>query len=109
MILKTKIKKVLSINDSSSNVSLYELNYTVYEDIDKVYNSLKYYVDKMAFEHIIAHSMGVGLARKAIKGGSAHDHSAGNYTIGNSIRDRINTFIGIAGMNLGLGPCLAQP
>lgn len=53
--------------------------------------------------------MGVGLARKAIKGGSAHDHSAGNYTIGNSIRDRINTFIGIAGMNLGLGPCLAQP
>lgn len=59
--------------------------------------------------NIIAHSMGVGLARKAIKGGSAHDHSVGNYTIGNSIRDRINTFIGIAGMNLGLGPCLAQP
>lgn len=53
--------------------------------------------------------MGVTLARKAVKGGTAHDHSTGSYDVGPSLRDRINTFIGIAAFNLGLGQCLAQP
>ena len=50
--------------------------------------------------------MGVTLARKAIKGGTASDLLAsGSYELGASIANRIETFIGIAGANWGLTDC----
>lgn len=56
--------------------------------------------------NIISHSMGVAIARKVIKGGSATDHQAGSYEVGPSLRDRVKTFIGLAGVNLGLMQCI---
>lgn len=55
--------------------------------------------------NIISHSMGVSLARKAIKGGMANDHTAGDYDVGASLRDKVKTFVGIAGANMGLTAC----
>ncbi len=49
---------------------------------------------------LIAHSMGVTLARKAILGGEL----AGK-DLGPPLSDRIDTFVGIAGANLGLTAC----
>lgn len=49
--------------------------------------------------------MGVTLARKAIKGGNAIDHSSGTYNVGPSLKDKVKTFIGLAGANLGLTAC----
>jgi Lipase (class 2). len=55
---------------------------------------------------IIAHSMGVTLARKAIKGGPAFDALAGgSYDLGPSLTSIVDTFVGIAGGNQGLASC----
>lgn len=54
---------------------------------------------------IVSHSMGVTLARKIIKGGKAEDHAEGTYDVGNSLRNRVKAFVGIAGGNLGLTNC----
>ncbi|KAL3071774.1 hypothetical protein niasHS_004104 [Heterodera schachtii] len=57
---------------------------------------------------VITHSVGVVLARKAIKGGEliATD---GNCSLGRPLSDRVDTFLGIAGPNYGLCMCqLAQ-
>ena len=55
---------------------------------------------------LIAHSMGVTLARRAIQGGLAHDSKTGeDYNLGLPLTDRIDTFVGIAGANLGLASC----
>jgi hypothetical protein len=55
---------------------------------------------------IVTHSMGVTLARKAIKGGSAYDSSAGGtYSLGSSLTALVDTFVGIAGANRGLVAC----
>lgn len=55
---------------------------------------------------IVSHSMGVTLARKAIKGGSAHDAADGGYyNLGSPLTGSIDTFVGIAGANLGLTTC----
>jgi len=55
---------------------------------------------------IVAHSMGVTLARKAIKGGSAYDAAAGGtYSLGSALTSSIDTFAGIAGANRGLTAC----
>ena len=56
--------------------------------------------------HIIAHSMGVTLARKAIKGGIGYDplHD-GYYNLGSPL-SFIETFIGIAGANQGIMSCV---
>jgi triacylglycerol lipase len=54
---------------------------------------------------IISHSMGVTLARKAILGGRATDDAAGAYDVGSPLTDRVDTFVGIAGANLGLVAC----
>ncbi|MFL0799800.1 MAG: hypothetical protein K6L80_05075 [Agarilytica sp.] len=55
---------------------------------------------------IIGHSMGVTLARKAIKGGWANDLLAGGvYYIGPSLTSSVDTFVGIAGGNRGLASC----
>jgi triacylglycerol lipase len=49
--------------------------------------------------------MGVTYGRKVIKGGPVIDHIAGNYSIGPSIHDKVQAFIGIAGANYGLTAC----
>jgi triacylglycerol lipase len=55
---------------------------------------------------IIAHSMGVTLARKAILGGYANDSlEGGQYYIGPSLTSSVDTFVGIAGANRGLVSC----
>ena len=55
---------------------------------------------------IITHSMGVTLARKAILGGYATDAAdGGQYYIGPPLTSSVDTFVGIAGANLGLTSC----
>jgi len=56
--------------------------------------------------NIICHSMGVTLARKVVQGGTGNDN--GPYNLGPSLASQINTFIGIAGANLGLVACVSQ-
>ncbi|RCN40138.1 triacylglycerol lipase [Ancylostoma caninum] len=57
---------------------------------------------------VIAHSVGVVLARKALKGGSLIG-TDGNCTLGPPLTSKIDTFVGIAGPNYGLCVCqLAQ-
>lgn len=50
--------------------------------------------------------MGVAIARKVIKGGSGTDHQAGSYEVGSSLRSKVKSFIGLAGVNLGLMQCI---
>ena len=46
--------------------------------------------------NIISHSMGVTLARKVIKGGSAYDAlDGGDYEVGSSLSSSVDVFIGI--------------
>ena len=55
---------------------------------------------------IVAHSMGVTLARKAILGGYATDSlEGGQYYIGAPLTASVDTFVGIAGANRGLVSC----
>lgn len=55
---------------------------------------------------VVTHSMGVTLARKAIKGGSGNDSLAGgSYTLGSALTASVDTFVGIAGANRGLTTC----
>jgi pimeloyl-ACP methyl ester carboxylesterase len=49
---------------------------------------------------LIAHSMGVTLARKAIRGGELDGRD-----LGPPLTDRVDTFVGIAGANRGLTAC----
>ena len=53
---------------------------------------------------VISHSMGVTMSRAAILGGTTVDDQ-GSYDIGPSIGGSVDTFIGIAGANLGLTNC----
>ncbi|MEL7003595.1 MAG: lipase [Bacteroidota bacterium] len=53
---------------------------------------------------VVGHSMGVTLARKAIKGGTAYDQAVGNYNVGSRLT-YVDTFVGIAGANYGLTSC----
>ncbi|HVE86804.1 MAG TPA: alpha/beta fold hydrolase [Myxococcales bacterium] len=56
---------------------------------------------------VVGHSMGVTLARKAIKGGTGDDQASpgGTYDLGKPISDEVDTFVGIAGGNKGLLSC----
>ncbi|MFT3764058.1 MAG: hypothetical protein QM820_00815 [Minicystis sp.] len=55
---------------------------------------------------IVAHSMGVTLVRKAILGGWANDAAdGGSYYVGAPLTSSVDTFVGIAGANLGLTSC----
>ena len=49
--------------------------------------------------------MGVTIARQVAKGGVAIDHATGSYYVGESLKNKINSFVGIAGGNLGLTSC----
>lgn len=55
--------------------------------------------------NIIGHSMGVSIGRKIIKGGNTIDHVDGNYNLGVSLKDKVKTFVGLAGANIGLNAC----
>lgn len=56
---------------------------------------------------VIAHSLGVTLARGAIKGGPQSDLlETGRYDLGPSIGRDVDTFVGIAGANKGLTSCI---
>lgn len=58
--------------------------------------------------NIIGHSMGVTLARRVIKGGKVN--SAPNpFNLGVSLASKVDTFIGLAGANLGLVSCYVAP
>ncbi len=55
---------------------------------------------------IVAHSMGVTLARKVILGGPANDPTDGGaYDVGPPLSAHIDAFVGIAGANRGLTSC----
>jgi len=55
---------------------------------------------------VVTHSMGVTLARKAIKGGSAYDSAAGGtYSLGSALTASVDAFVGISGANRGLVAC----
>jgi hypothetical protein len=55
---------------------------------------------------IVTHSMGVTLGRKAVLGGWATDSlNGGDYYVGGSLTASVDTFVGIAGANLGLTSC----
>lgn len=54
---------------------------------------------------LIGHSMGVTVARRIAKGGKATDRT-GSYDVGQPLTNKIKTFIGLAGANLGLSACM---
>lgn len=56
---------------------------------------------------IIAHSMGVTLARRAVKGGVV-SNAIETYNVGKPLTKRIDTFIAISGMNSGSYVCQDQ-
>jgi triacylglycerol lipase len=53
---------------------------------------------------IVGHSMGVTLARKAIKGGTIVDGGV-TYNLGANLTASVDTFVGISGANRGLTAC----
>jgi pimeloyl-ACP methyl ester carboxylesterase len=52
---------------------------------------------------VIAHSMGVTLGRKVIKGGTGTDGQS--YNLGPSLASYVDTFLGLSGANYGLVAC----
>jgi len=59
--------------------------------------------------NVVTHSMGVTLSRKVIKGGKGYDSFAGEYDLGESLKNKVDTFIGVAGGNFGLTDCYLTP
>jgi len=53
---------------------------------------------------VIGHSMGVTLGRKVIRGGKLVE-KGNTYQLGESLAGKVDTFLGIAGANLGLVTC----
>jgi pimeloyl-ACP methyl ester carboxylesterase len=75
--------------------------------IRRLIAAVKAYTGKSQVD-VIAHSMGVTLARKAIVGGYAYntyDRSGTAVNLGSSIKTSVDTFVGIAGGNRGLNSC----
>jgi triacylglycerol lipase len=56
---------------------------------------------------VVAHSLGVTIARKAILGGVSIDDDGTGYDLGGPLTQHIETFVGIAGANQGLVNCLS--
>jgi hypothetical protein len=68
-------------------------------------NAVKAYTGAAKVD-IVAHSMGVTLMRKVIKGGAANDAAAGGaYNLGSALTSSVDAFVGIAGANRGLTAC----
>eukprot|EP00347_Sterkiella_histriomuscorum_P024524 403330808 len=58
--------------------------------------------------NVMGHSMGVTLARRVIKGGKVNA-ATNPFSLGASLADKVDTFIGIAGANYGLTACYVAP
>uniref|UniRef100_A0A914YP63 Lipase n=1 Tax=Panagrolaimus superbus TaxID=310955 RepID=A0A914YP63_9BILA len=54
---------------------------------------------------IISHSMGVTMARAAVKGGIHYDRDGSSCDLGDPLTKRIETFLGISGANYGMCSC----
>lgn len=77
------------------------------ERIRAFIQAVKAYTGKSKID-VIAHSMGVTLSRKAIKGGSGSDLlHGGAYNLGGSLTSSVDAFVGIAGANWGLTSCVS--
>jgi len=55
--------------------------------------------------NVVAHGMGVTLARKVLKGGQGNDHVTGYFDLGPSLKNYVKSFIALAGYNYGLNSC----
>lgn len=55
--------------------------------------------------YIVAHSMGVTLARGAVIGGQSKDSATVTYDIGEALTDKVAAFFALAGANYGLVDC----
>lgn len=86
-------------------------NYHSIYNLSKVYRfilAVKNYTGASKVD-IITHSLGVTLARRAIKGGSVSDYANGSLNLGSSLNSYVDTFVGIAGANRGLLSCGEWP
>jgi hypothetical protein len=91
---------------ADASMSAYQYHSKTYVmKVRKLIEAVKAYTGAAKVD-IIAHSMGVTLARKAILGGYANDSAeGGQYYIGPSLTASVDTFVGIAGANRGLVSC----
>jgi triacylglycerol lipase len=91
---------------ASASMSAYQYHSkTNVMKVRKLIEAVKAYTGATKVD-IIAHSMGVTLARKAILGGYATDSlEGGQYYIGPPLTASVDTFVGIAGANRGLTSC----
>lgn len=93
-----------------ANLLLVSQQYHSRKNVERVRAFLKVVLAYTGAEKIdvIAHSMGVTLARKAILGGEASDAlGGGSYDLGPSLGTRVDAFLGISAGNLGLSSCWA--
>jgi triacylglycerol lipase len=91
---------------ADASMSAYQYHSKTYVmKIRKLIEAVKAYTGATKVD-VIAHSMGVTLARKAILGGYATDSlEGGQYYVGPPLTSSVDTFVGIAGANLGLTSC----
>ena len=91
---------------ASASLSAYQYHSkTNVMKVRKLIEAVKAYTGAAKVD-VIAHSMGVTLARKAILGGYATDSlEGGQYYIGPPLTASVDTFVGIAGANRGLVSC----
>jgi hypothetical protein len=91
---------------ADATMSAYQYHSKTYVmKVRKLIEAVKAYTGAAKVD-VIAHSMGVTLARKAILGGYATDSlEGGQYYIGPPLTASVDTFVGIAGANRGLTSC----
>jgi triacylglycerol lipase len=91
---------------ADASLSAYQYHSKTYVmKVRKMIEAVKAYTGAAKVD-VVAHSMGVTLARKAILGGYATDSlEGGQYYIGPSLTASVDTFVGIAGANRGLTSC----
>ncbi len=91
---------------ADASMSAYQYHSKTYVmKVRKMIEAVKAYTGAAKVD-IVAHSMGVTLARKAILGGYATDSAnGGQYYVGPSLTASVDTFVGIAGANRGLTSC----
>ncbi len=104
-----KQSEIYAITWGPANASLAAQQYHSKSHIQRIrafIQAVKAYTGQSKVD-VIAHSMGVTLSRKAIKGGSGNDLlNGGNYYLGGALTNSIDTFVGIAGANWGLTNCV---